>query len=115
MTRSQAWKQLERDTAAALPDGQRVSEPGKRSADARGTGWIGESKYRKTFSHHSLFWEEKKKRNKVLGRRRFVLVTRAKNREALAILRLRDFEQLVEQARSGTQEPAQGVLFEEEE
>ena len=114
MARSQAWKQLERDTAAALPNGQRVSEPGKRSADARGTGWVGESKYRKSFHHHALYRSERKKRSEGLGRRRFVLVTREKGREALAVLRLKDFEELVEQAQNGLSAPAQGVLFEGE-
>ena len=114
MSRSQAWKALERTAAAVLPDGQRVTEKGASVPDAVGTGWVAECKLRKSFLHHRLFREEKKKRNKLLGRRRFVLVTREKGREALAVLRLRDFEELVKQAQNGLSEPAQGVLFDGE-
>jgi hypothetical protein len=100
----QAWKQLERDTAAAL-GGRRAGNRGDGGPDVEGVpGWVLECKYRATFAHDTLYRQERQKRGGELRRgRRFALVTRAKGKEPLVTITLQDFAALVR----GPSEPSE--------
>jgi hypothetical protein len=90
------WKKLERDAAHAL-GGRRTLRKGEAGSDVEGVpGWVLEAKYRATFTHDTLFREEKAKRRQELrGGRRFALVTRARGKEPLVTITLADFAALV--------------------
>jgi hypothetical protein len=92
----QAWKQLERDAAAAL-GGRRNVEKGLGGPDVVDVpGWLCECKYRDTLAVDTLYRQERQKRRADLRRgRKFCLVVRAQGQRPLAVVDLADFADLV--------------------
>ena len=78
-------------------------------------GWVLECKHRATLAIDSLFRSERKKRQKELRGKRFALIVQAKGYSPLAVITLDDFQELLEEARSGLQEGPQCVLSFDEE
>ena len=108
---SEAWKQLERDAAAALGGTRQPASAGHGGADVLAPGLVVECKHRATSAHGTTYRTERAKRRKELASGAlFVLVTRDRGREALATVALADLAALL--AWRGEAEQALAALAE---
>jgi len=106
MARSEAWKQLERDAAAAVGGSRQPASSGHGGADVLAPGLVVECKHRASSAHGTIYRAERAKRRSELagGQTLFVLVTRDRGREALATVTLADLAELLQTAGRMTQE-----------
>lgn len=90
------WKRLELQTAQSL-GGERAGNYREFTSDVLNVpGWVIECKYRAEFKHDTLYRTEKTKRKKELRtNKKFALVTRAKNKEPLVTIALKDFQEII--------------------
>jgi hypothetical protein len=99
MPSSPAWKQLERDAAAALGGERTPAAAGHGGADVLAPGLVVECKHRASSAHGTMYRAERAKRRKDLaGGDLFVLVTRDRGREALATVTLAELADLLRRA-----------------
>jgi len=105
MARSEAWKQLERDAAAAVGGSRQPAAAGRGGADVLAPGVVVECKHRASTAHGTTYRAERAKRRQELADGAlFVLVTRDRGREALATVRLAELAELLRGGRRMTQE-----------
>jgi len=96
MPRSEAWKDLERDAAAAFGGTRTPASAGHGGADVLAPGVVAECKWRASSAHGTTYRTERAKRRQDLdGGALFVLVTRDKGREALATVTLAELAGLL--------------------
>jgi len=91
------WKQLERQVAKIL-ESKRVLRKGDQVADVVGRHWCAECKYRASMSVYK-WWRQATDNIKVHAKEEKrdlapVLVVREKGKEALVVIRLRDWQEM---------------------
>lgn len=107
MARSDAWKQLERDAAAAVGGSRQPAAAGHGGADVLAPGLVVECKHRASSAHGTTYRAERaKRRHDLADGALFVLVTRDRGREALATVRLAEFAELLRGERQVPQDDA---------
>jgi len=107
MPRSEAWKQLERDAAAAVGGSRQPAAAGRGGADVLAPGVVVECKHRASTAHGTTYRAERAKRwQELAGGALFVLVTRDRGREALATVRLAELAELLRGGRQMPQDDA---------